>query len=148
MPDLRRIDREIKQCRLDTESMIAVHPVNDSLVHLKGVFLGPEGTPYEGGSSHFHGRLLIFNGRCFWLVNGRYTDYLCTGIGTHNNNRFFMLNQSGTFIVDIQIPDEYPFRCCSPDLGLQRWCTYPKTEIRHPAIPSQHFFADRTAQLI
>ncbi|KAI8914368.1 ubiquitin-conjugating enzyme/RWD-like protein [Gorgonomyces haynaldii] len=82
MPDLRRIDREIRQCKSDRESQVDVQPINDNLLHLKGVFKGPQDTPYEGG----------------------------------------------TFVVDIQIPDEYPFK--PPKMKFD-------TMIYHPNISSQ-----------
>lgn len=50
MADLRRVDKEIRQCIQDKASNIKVHIVGENLTHLKGVFKGPEGTPYEGGT--------------------------------------------------------------------------------------------------
>jgi ubiquitin-conjugating enzyme (huntingtin interacting protein 2) len=63
MPDLKRIEREIRQCVKDEDASVKVEPINDNLCHLKGSFLGPEETCYEGGE----------------------------------------------FVIDIQIPDKYPF---------------------------------------
>ncbi|KAL8290547.1 hypothetical protein RQP46_002805 [Phenoliferia psychrophenolica] len=45
----KRIQRELKDAAKDTESTIAIRTVGDSLVHLVGSFMGPAGTPYEGG---------------------------------------------------------------------------------------------------
>lgn len=36
-------------CQNDKSSNIKIEQINDDLFHLKGTFLGPEGTPYEGG---------------------------------------------------------------------------------------------------
>ena len=82
MPDLRRIEREIRQCKQDKQSTVDVFPIQDNLCHLKGVFKGPTETCYEGG----------------------------------------------TFVVDIKIPDEYPFK--PPKMKFD-------TKIYHPNISSQ-----------
>jgi ubiquitin-conjugating enzyme (huntingtin interacting protein 2) len=63
MPDLKRIEREIRQCVKDQDTTVKVEPINDNLCHLKGYFKGPDDTCYEGGE----------------------------------------------FVVDIQIPEKYPF---------------------------------------
>lgn len=41
----------ITDCKSDKTSNINIDLVDNSPFHLKGSFLGPEGTPYEGG--HF-----------------------------------------------------------------------------------------------
>eukprot|EP00842_Homolaphlyctis_polyrhiza_P003419 jgi/Hompol1/4078/HPOL_006909-RA len=82
MPDLRRIEREIRQCLADPDATVTVRTVDDNLCHLKGVFKGPADTVYDGGE----------------------------------------------FTVDIQIPDEYPFR--PPKMKFD-------TPIYHPNISSQ-----------
>ena len=64
MPDLKRIEREIKQCSKDTQTSVRVVPINDNLLHLQGHFQGPIDSCYEGGQ----------------------------------------------FVVDIKIPDQYPFQ--------------------------------------
>jgi len=46
---LRRVNKEIADCRNDKHSKISIDTVEDSAFHLKGGFDGPEGTPYEGG---------------------------------------------------------------------------------------------------
>ncbi|KAL5482341.1 UBC1 [Sanghuangporus weigelae] len=46
---LRRIQKEILDCKNDKASNIAIELIDDSPFHLKGSFDGPEGTPYEGG---------------------------------------------------------------------------------------------------
>jgi ubiquitin-conjugating enzyme (huntingtin interacting protein 2) len=50
MPDLKRIEREIRQCIKDSDTSVQVEPINDNLCHLKGSFNGPSGTVYEGGT--------------------------------------------------------------------------------------------------
>lgn len=82
MPDIKRIEREMRQCAKDVDSGIKLSTVGDSLLHLKGCFNGPPDTPYQGG----------------------------------------------TFMVDIKIPDGYPF---SPPLMKF------DTLIYHPNISSQ-----------
>ncbi|THH05896.1 hypothetical protein EW145_g4465 [Phellinidium pouzarii] len=47
---LRRVQKEILDCKSDKSSNITLDPVDNSLYHLKGSFKGPEGTPYEGGN--------------------------------------------------------------------------------------------------
>ncbi|KAL2916126.1 Ubiquitin-conjugating enzyme E2 1 [Polyrhizophydium stewartii] len=64
MVDIKRIERELRAANSDSDTSVVVRPVEDNLCHLKGVFIGPADTVYEGGE----------------------------------------------FVVDIQIPDEYPFR--------------------------------------
>ncbi|KAH8082469.1 ubiquitin-conjugating enzyme/RWD-like protein [Cristinia sonorae] len=54
---LRRVNKEIKDCKSDEASNITVDLVGNSPFHLKGSFLGPEGTPYEGG--HFQVDIVI-----------------------------------------------------------------------------------------
>ena len=48
----RRVAKELADIHADTLSHIAVEPVDngDGLMHLKGSFKGPPGTPYEGGT--------------------------------------------------------------------------------------------------
>lgn len=47
---VRRIAKEIADIHADIHSKIQVEPVNaDDLTHLRGQFLGPPDTPYEGG---------------------------------------------------------------------------------------------------
>ena len=82
MPDVKRIEREIRQCQKDQDTTVKVEPINDNLCHLKGSFKGPEQTCYEGGE----------------------------------------------FVIDIQIPDKYPFE--PPKMKFQ-------TRIYHPNISSQ-----------
>ncbi|KDQ51574.1 hypothetical protein JAAARDRAFT_41035 [Jaapia argillacea MUCL 33604] len=48
---LRRVNKEIADCKNDKTSKITLELVDESPFHLKGAFPGPEGTPYEGG--HF-----------------------------------------------------------------------------------------------
>jgi len=49
-PRTKRIAREVKDVANDKASGITVVPYQqDQLMHLKGTFYGPEGTPYEGG---------------------------------------------------------------------------------------------------
>ncbi|OBZ71724.1 Ubiquitin-conjugating enzyme E2 1 [Grifola frondosa] len=54
---LRRVNKEIADCKNDKTSRIAIELVNDSPFHLVGSFNGPEGTPYEGG--HFQVDIVI-----------------------------------------------------------------------------------------
>ncbi|KAF8633775.1 hypothetical protein AX15_001281 [Amanita polypyramis BW_CC] len=46
---LRRVNKEIADCKNDRASNIQIELINDSPFHLQGRFPGPEGTPYEGG---------------------------------------------------------------------------------------------------
>ncbi|KAF8649013.1 hypothetical protein AX16_006127 [Volvariella volvacea WC 439] len=46
---LRRVNKEIADCKNDKSSNIAIELVDESPFHLKGSFPGPEGTPYQGG---------------------------------------------------------------------------------------------------
>ncbi|KAL1748338.1 ubiquitin-conjugating enzyme/RWD-like protein [Schizophyllum fasciatum] len=48
---LRRVNKEITDCKNDKTSNVKIELIDDSPFHLKGSFPGPEGTPYEGG--HF-----------------------------------------------------------------------------------------------
>ncbi|KAI9193220.1 ubiquitin-conjugating enzyme/RWD-like protein [Polychytrium aggregatum] len=48
--DPRRIEREIRQCRLDKSSGVEIFiPEESNMLHLKASFPGPAATPYEGG---------------------------------------------------------------------------------------------------
>jgi len=47
---LRRVNKEITDCKNDKTSNIRIDLVGDSPFHLKGSFPGPQGTPYEGGT--------------------------------------------------------------------------------------------------
>jgi ubiquitin-conjugating enzyme (huntingtin interacting protein 2) len=47
---LRRVNKEIADCKNDTTSNIKIELVGDSPFHLKGSFPGPEDTPYQGGN--------------------------------------------------------------------------------------------------
>ncbi|KAI8348591.1 ubiquitin-conjugating enzyme/RWD-like protein [Mortierella sp. GBAus27b] len=47
---IRRIQKEIAECQRDEASHIVLRLVDESdIMHLKGRFPGPQGTPYEGG---------------------------------------------------------------------------------------------------
>ncbi|KAJ6505768.1 ubiquitin-conjugating enzyme/RWD-like protein [Mycena vitilis] len=46
---LRRVNKEIADCKNDKTSNIRIDLVDASPFHLKGSFPGPEDTPYEGG---------------------------------------------------------------------------------------------------
>ncbi|KAI5121361.1 hypothetical protein M0805_000669 [Coniferiporia weirii] len=46
---LRRVQKEILDCKNDKSSNITLDLIDNSPYHLKGSFNGPEGTPYEGG---------------------------------------------------------------------------------------------------
>ncbi|KAG2010458.1 ubiquitin-conjugating enzyme E2 [Coprinopsis cinerea AmutBmut pab1-1] len=46
---LRRVNKEIADCKNDKSSSIKIEMIDESPFHLKGSFMGPEGTPYEGG---------------------------------------------------------------------------------------------------
>lgn len=79
----RRVAKEIADIEADKTSHISVHTVTEeNLMHLKGSFKGPPGTPYEGG----------------------------------------------TYIIDIEIPTEYPFR--PPKMKFD-------TLVWHPNVSSQ-----------
>jgi len=54
---LRRVNKEITDCKNDKSSAITIDLVDNSPFHLKGSFAGPEGTPYEGG--HFEVDIVI-----------------------------------------------------------------------------------------
>ncbi|KAJ7914299.1 ubiquitin-conjugating enzyme/RWD-like protein [Mycena leptocephala] len=46
---LRRVNKEIADCKNDKTSNIRIDLVDSSPFHLKGSFPGPEDTPYQGG---------------------------------------------------------------------------------------------------
>ncbi|KAF9523147.1 ubiquitin-conjugating enzyme/RWD-like protein [Crepidotus variabilis] len=46
---LRRVNKEIADCKNDKSSGIRIDLVDESPFHLKGSFPGPQDTPYEGG---------------------------------------------------------------------------------------------------
>ncbi|KAF8187763.1 ubiquitin-conjugating enzyme/RWD-like protein [Pholiota molesta] len=46
---LRRVNKEIADCKNDKTSQIKIELIDESPFHLKGSFPGPEGTAYEGG---------------------------------------------------------------------------------------------------
>ncbi|OSC98217.1 hypothetical protein PYCCODRAFT_1375679 [Trametes coccinea BRFM310] len=46
---LRRVNKEIADCKNDKASKITIDLIDDNPFHLIGAFDGPEGTPYEGG---------------------------------------------------------------------------------------------------
>ncbi|KAF8319743.1 hypothetical protein DL93DRAFT_2074729 [Clavulina sp. PMI_390] len=47
---LRRVNKEISDCKKDVQSKITVDMVDQSPYHLIGTFPGPVDTPYEGGT--------------------------------------------------------------------------------------------------
>lgn len=50
MSRVKRIAKELEECRQDHESGVTLQLVSESdLTHLTGYFKGPPGTPYEGG---------------------------------------------------------------------------------------------------
>ncbi|KAF3985815.1 hypothetical protein FT663_01733 [Candidozyma haemuli var. vulneris] len=50
MSRVKRIAKELEECRQDTQSGVNLELVNESdLTHLIGLFQGPPGTPYEKG---------------------------------------------------------------------------------------------------
>ncbi|KIJ98078.1 hypothetical protein K443DRAFT_221603 [Laccaria amethystina LaAM-08-1] len=54
---LRRVNKEIADCKNDKTSNIRIELIDESPFHLKGSFPGPDGTPYEGG--HFEVDIVI-----------------------------------------------------------------------------------------
>ncbi|KAG7089001.1 hypothetical protein E1B28_012949 [Marasmius oreades] len=54
---LRRVNKEIQDCKNDRTSNISLDLIDNSPFHLKGSFPGPEGTPYAGG--HFEVDIII-----------------------------------------------------------------------------------------
>jgi len=54
---LRRVNKEITDCKNDKTSNIKIDLIDESPFHLKGSFPGPSGTPYEGG--HFEVDIVI-----------------------------------------------------------------------------------------
>jgi len=54
---LRRVNKEIADCKNDKTSNVKLDLVDNSPYHLIGSFKGPEGTPYEGG--HFDVDIVI-----------------------------------------------------------------------------------------
>ncbi len=87
---VRRVQKELKDIDGDKLSKIFVVPAGngDDVMHLKGTFQGPPGTPYEGGH----------------------------------------------YTVDVNIPQEYPFR--PPTMKFE-------TKVWHPNISSQTVSAAR-----
>ena len=50
MSRVKRIAKELEECRQDTQSGVSLNLNNENdLTHLTGYFKGPPGTPYEGG---------------------------------------------------------------------------------------------------
>ncbi|KAF5314978.1 hypothetical protein D9619_007555 [Psilocybe cf. subviscida] len=47
---LRRVNKEISDCKNDKTSNIKIELMDESPFHLKGSFPGPEDTPYQGGN--------------------------------------------------------------------------------------------------
>ncbi|CAE6458435.1 unnamed protein product [Rhizoctonia solani] len=47
---LRRVNKEIADCKNDKASKITIELIDDSPFHLCGSFPGPEDTPYQGGT--------------------------------------------------------------------------------------------------
>ncbi|KAG6853940.1 hypothetical protein C0991_012264 [Blastosporella zonata] len=80
---LRRITKEINDCKTDKISNISIELVDESPFHLVGSFPGPEGTPYEGGK--------------FRVVSGV--------IGP-----VAVMADLTDFDQDIVVPDSYPFQ--------------------------------------
>jgi len=54
---LRRVNKEINDCKNDKASNITIDLVDSNPFHLIGSFPGPDGTPYEGG--HFQVDIVI-----------------------------------------------------------------------------------------
>ncbi|KAE9383627.1 hypothetical protein BT96DRAFT_859961 [Gymnopus androsaceus JB14] len=54
---LRRVNKEIADCKNDKTSNISLELIDNSPFHLRGSFPGPEDTPYEGG--HFEVDIVI-----------------------------------------------------------------------------------------
>lgn len=48
--DAGRIRKELAECSRDKDSGVTATPKGDSLANLEGTILGPEGTPFEGGT--------------------------------------------------------------------------------------------------
>ncbi|GMM30420.1 E2 ubiquitin-conjugating protein [Martiniozyma asiatica (nom. inval.)] len=45
----KRISKELEDVKRDVQSKVTLILVDEDLTHLKGTFIGPPGTPYEGG---------------------------------------------------------------------------------------------------
>ncbi|CAM9678302.1 unnamed protein product, partial [Discosporangium mesarthrocarpum] len=48
--DANRVRKELAECARDKNSGVTAFPVGDSLTKLEGTIIGPESTPFEGGT--------------------------------------------------------------------------------------------------
>mmetsp|Transcript_6094 Transcript_6094/g.15533 ORF Transcript_6094/g.15533 Transcript_6094/m.15533 type:complete len:192 (+) Transcript_6094:272-847(+) len=50
--DTNRLAKELREIQADVQSGVTVRVIGDSLAHMQGTILGPDETPYAGGTFH------------------------------------------------------------------------------------------------
>ncbi|KAF7357335.1 Ubiquitin-conjugating enzyme E2-24 kDa [Mycena sanguinolenta] len=111
---LRRVNKEIADCKNDKTSGIRIELVDSSPFHLKGSFPGPEDTPYQGGLFEVVFVLIfLFTTSCERstpLASRRYAPSPPTCARPLCQLAPHLLEYDGRHTTqDIVIPDSYPF---------------------------------------
>ncbi|THH31619.1 hypothetical protein EUX98_g2574 [Antrodiella citrinella] len=132
---LRRVNKEISDCKNDKTSNISVELVDNSPFHLIGSFLGPEETPYEGG--HFQVDIIIPDSYPFQPVKMKFITKLY-----HPN----VSSASGAICLDILKDAWSPVLTLKSTLiSLQSLLCSPEPNDPQDAEVAKHYMTSRAS---
>ncbi|GJE92516.1 ubiquitin-conjugating enzyme E2 [Phanerochaete sordida] len=132
---LRRVNKEIADCKNDKASKVAIDLVDNSPYHLIGSFDGPEDTPYEGG--HFKVDIVIPESYPFQPVKMKFITKVY-----HPN----VSSQSGAICLDILKDAWSPVLTLKSTLiSLQSLLCSPEPNDPQDAEVAKHYMTSRSS---
>ncbi|KZS93872.1 hypothetical protein SISNIDRAFT_454319 [Sistotremastrum niveocremeum HHB9708] len=132
---LRRVNKEIADCKNDKTSNIAIDLIDDNPFHLRGSFPGPEDTPYQGG--HFEVDIVIPDSYPFQPVKMKFITKVY-----HPN----VSSASGAICLDILKDAWSPVLTLKSTLiSLQSLLCSPEPNDPQDAEVAKHFMMSRSS---
>lgn len=132
---LRRVNKEIADCKNDKASKVSIELVDNSPYHLIGSFDGPEGTPYEGG--HYKVDIVIPESYPFQPVKMKFITKVY-----HPN----VSSQSGAICLDILKDAWSPVLTLKSTLiSLQSLLCSPEPNDPQDAEVAKHYMTSRSS---
>ncbi|KAN0131505.1 Ubiquitin-conjugating enzyme/RWD-like protein [Lactarius tabidus] len=132
---LRRVNKEIADCKNDTSSNINIDLIDNSPFHLRGSFDGPQDTPYDGG--HFEVDIIIPDSYPFQPVKMKFITKVY-----HPN----VSSASGAICLDILKDAWSPVLTLKSTLiSLQSLLCSPEPNDPQDAEVAKHYMTSRTS---
>ncbi|KAI0248334.1 ubiquitin-conjugating enzyme/RWD-like protein, partial [Lactifluus subvellereus] len=132
---LRRVNKEIADCKNDKSSNINIELIDNSPFHLRGSFEGPQDTPYEGG--HFEVDIVIPDSYPFQPVKMKFITKVY-----HPN----VSSASGAICLDILKDAWSPVLTLKSTLiSLQSLLCSPEPNDPQDAEVAKHYMTSRTS---